>query len=245
MYLSTITMHDFIKNVKNIPIVIVPLGSLEEHGPHLPLGTDTIQIEEVLKVVEKKTNVFIAPTINYGVCRSTEDHPGTISISPDTLRSLIKDLLHALKKQGFKAIIFISGHAGKLHSFSILESCEKFKNKNPNIKIFYFTEFDLFDNDIYKIIETPYDSHGGEIETSRILYLNKDLVKGNIKVIKADRPLFPKGEIIVEKQKYWQSGIWGDPSKATREKGKKTILLSANKIIEIIEKIKKELNITL
>lgn len=243
MYLTNITMAELETSIKKNPIVIIPLGSLEEHGPHLPLGTDTIQIEEVLKIVERRTNVFIAPSINYGVCRSTEEHIGTVSITPQTLRNLIIDLLSGFKKQGFKVIFLISGHAGKLHSFSVIEACENFVKENPNLRIFYFTEFDLFGNDIYNLIETDYDSHAGEIETSRILYINNKLVKGNYKKLESDQPQFPKGEIVIDKLKYWKSGIWGDPAKASKEKGRKSILLSANKIIEIIQEIKRGLKI--
>lgn len=243
MYLSDITMSDLNRFIKKTPIVVIPLGSLEEHGSHLPLGTDTIQIEEVIKIVEKKTNVFIAPSINYGVCRSTAEHIGTVGISPDTLRFLITDLLIGFKKQGFKVIFFISGHAGKLHSFSVIEACEKFIKDNPDVRVFYFTEFDLMGKDILNVIETDYDSHAGEIETSRMLYINNKLVKNKYKKLPADKPGFPKYEILKDKQKYWKSGIWGDPSKANKDKGQKTISLSANKIIEIIEKTKKEMQI--
>ncbi|MCX7991605.1 MAG: creatininase family protein [Proteobacteria bacterium] len=242
MYLSDITMKELKNNIKKCPIVIVPLGSLEEHGPHLPLATDTIQIIEILKTVEKKTGVFIAPPINYGVCRSTEDHTGTVGISADTLRSLITDLLMELKRQGFKAVFFISGHAGKLHSISIIEACEKFIKANSDIRVFYFSELELMGKELSGIIETDFDSHAGEIETSRMLYIDRNLVKGDITKIPADKPAFPAGEIIKDKLKYWKSGVWGDPTKANIEKGEKTLTLSANKITEIIKKVKRELS---
>ncbi len=241
MRLYNITMTELKRNIKKHPIVIVPLGSLEEHGPHLPLGTDTIQVEEILRIVEKETNVFIAPAINYGVCRSTEQHIGTVGISPTTLRLLTKDLLGALMNQGFKAIFFISGHAGKLHSFSVIEACEEFLKDNHNVRIFYFSELELISNDVFSFIETSYDSHAGEIETSRMLYINPSLVKGDFKKLAPDRPNFPQGEILKDKVGHWKSGIWGDPTKAEKGKGEKSLYLSAKKIIEIINTIQKEI----
>ena len=237
MYLEFVTMDELKKWVKKKPIVIIPFGSVEEHGTHLPLSTDTYQILEVLKIVEKERNVFIAPPVHYGVCRSTEQHSGTVSISPNTLRMLVYDILSALKKQGFKIMLLISGHAGKLHMFSILEACEMFQKSVGGVRLFVYSELELLGNDALQIIETPYDSHAGEIETSRMLVINEKLVKKNWKNIKADKPYFFEGEIVKDKLKYWKSGVWGDPSKASKEKGRKLIELSARKIIEILDKI--------
>lgn len=240
MFIEKITMLELEKGIKKCKTVIIPFGSVEEHGPHLPLSTDTIQMMEILKIVEKEIEVFIAPPIHYGVCRSTEQHIGTIGISPNTLRLLVQDILESLFNQGFKLFFLITGHAGKLHYYSLVEACESFVKKYNYVRVFVYAEFDLIKDDLGGLIETAYDSHAGEIETSRILYIDKNLVKKSPSKIKNDKPNFFPGEITANKIKYWPSGIWGDPSKATSEKGEKTLLLSAKKIIEIIRKIQKE-----
>lgn len=237
MFLESITMDELKRGLKKIPVVIVPFGSVEEHGPHLPLSTDTYQIVEVLKIVEKERNVFIAPPIHYGVCRSTEQHRGTIGITPETLRGLVYDILCSLKKEGFKAVILVSGHAGKLHVFSIVEACEKFQKSERGMRIFVYSELELLGKEALEIIETNYDSHAGEIETSRMLAINKRLVKDCYKKLKPDCPKFFPGEIVSDKVKYWKSGIWGNPSFADKEKGRKLLQLSAQKLIEVIDKI--------
>lgn len=239
MYLGEITTEELRKGVAKRPIVIVPFGSVEEHGTHLPLSTDTYQIMEVLKIVEKEKDVFIAPPVHYGVCRSTEQHIGTMGISCETLRSLVFDILIALKNQGFKIVLLVSGHAGKLHYFSLIEACEKFQKNIGGMRIFVYSELELLGKEVMEIIETPFDSHAGEIETSRMLAIDDKLVKGDYKSIKADKPNFFPGEIVKDKLKYWESGVWGDPSKANKEKGRKLIALSAQKILEILDKIVK------
>ena len=93
MILEEISMKDFDKRVKKSKTVIIPLGSLEAHGPHLPLGTDTIEVYELAKKVSKAVDVFVAPPLFYGLCRSTSKHPGTVGITGDTLRKLIKDIV--------------------------------------------------------------------------------------------------------------------------------------------------------
>ncbi len=72
--------------------VILPVGLVEEHGPHLPLGTDAFHAIEVARRVAAQRPVLVAPPVYYGLCRSTREHPGTVSLSGDTLRALLKDL---------------------------------------------------------------------------------------------------------------------------------------------------------
>jgi creatinine amidohydrolase len=199
MFIEKITMDEFKKGIKKCKTVIIPFGSVEEHGAHLPLSTDTIQIIEILKQVDQKINVFIAPPIHYGVCRSTEQHVGTIGITPNTLRLLTQDILESLKMQGFKIFFLISGHAGKLHLYSLIEACETFVKKYNDIRVFVYSELELIKDNLKEVIETPYDSHAGEIETSRILFIDKNLVKKDPKKIKSDKPNFFPGEITSNK----------------------------------------------
>ncbi len=100
--------------------IIIPCGSLEEHGPHLPLGTDTFHALELARRVAQCRQVFVAPPLFYGICRSTRDHPGTISISGDTLRALILDLGREFHRQGLRNLIYLSGHAGEVETALML-----------------------------------------------------------------------------------------------------------------------------
>ena len=92
--------------------VYIPFGALEEHGPHLPLSTDTIQAYQVGKRAAELIPLFVAPPIPYGNCRSTNCHPGTVSISTTTLRGLLKDLVRSFYRQGMRNVVVLTGHAG-------------------------------------------------------------------------------------------------------------------------------------
>ena len=83
MLLEDITMADFENGIKKTKILIIPFGTIEEHGSHLPLSTDTIQVYEVVKEAAKRVPAFVAPPLHYGVLTSTRQHPGSIGISPD------------------------------------------------------------------------------------------------------------------------------------------------------------------
>ncbi|HDD35284.1 MAG TPA: creatininase family protein [Candidatus Desulfofervidus auxilii] len=232
MHLETITMSDFKKQKK--ATIILPFGSIEAHGTHLPLGTDTFIAYALCLKAGEKTDTIVAPPFYYGVCRSTKAHPGTISISAFALRTLVKDLISNYVYQGFSHFLLFSGHAGSLHMAALKEVGEKMVEKELVEKIAILSILDLLDENIG--LETKEDSHAGELETSLMLYLHPLWVKGEAK---EDYPHFPLFLLTKEKIKYWPSAIWGNPLLATKEKGERFFNYLVKKLIDIIKEIKK------
>jgi creatinine amidohydrolase len=179
---------------------------------------------------------FLAPVVQYGVCTTTKDHPGTISISPETLRRLSSDLVTDAYKKGLRNFLLISGHGGSLHMSALKETAEELIERLENIRIAVLSPYDVLWKELSEVAETPNDSHAGELETSIMLYLAPELVKGRSP---EEYPAIPKPFIVKAKTKYWPGGVWGNPQKASAEKGGKAIDLIVNKIIEIIERIEK------
>jgi creatinine amidohydrolase len=232
--LETITMHEFRKYLKQTKTIVFPFGTIEEHGRHLPLNTDALIIEEALTLVAKKKKFFLAPINYYGVCTTTKNHPGTISITPDTLRRLSYDLVMDAFKKGLRNILLISGHGGSLHMSALKETAEILIEQLKGIKIAVFSPYDLLWKELSAIAETPNDSHAGEIETSIMLYLSPDLVRGRAA---EEYPNIPKPFVVKDKVKYWPGGVWGNPKKASAEKGEKAVKLITDKIVEVLDKI--------
>lgn len=234
--LENITMNEFKEYLRKTKTIVFPFGTIEEHGKHLPLNTDSLIIQEILKLVAKRRRFFLAPVVYYGVCTSTRDHPGTIGISPETLRRLALDLVMESYKKGLRNFILISGHGGGLHIAALRETAELLVEKLRNIKIAVLSPYDLLWKELSEVAETPNDSHAGELETSMMLYLSPKLVKGRAA---EEYPKIPKPFIVKNKVKYWPGGVWGNPKKASIEKGKKAIKIIADKIVEILEKIER------
>ena len=88
--------------------------------------------------------------------------------------------------------------------------------------------------ELAELADTPNDSHAGEIETSLVLYLAPDLVKGRAK---EEYPALPKPFTVKNKIKYWPGGVWGNPARASREKGKKAAALITEKIIAVLDMV--------
>lgn len=236
MYLDELTMPEFEEMVKKNPVVILPLGAVEEHGPHLPLCTDSIQPEYVAEKVAEKTGALIAPPVRYGFCSSTKKFPGTITISFDTLRALIYDILDEFVRNGIKKIVVLSGHAGGVHMAALrLAAQDVVEETGANIMVLsdYDIAYELLDKD-----DTipPDDGHSGLIETSRVMAIRGDLIKGK-GVPGNTRP--PKYMVLKDPQTHFPTGVMGDPTNATREKGDEINDFIIQELMIMIEEMKK------
>jgi creatinine amidohydrolase len=234
MLIEEMTMTEFEEGLKRSRTVYIPFGSVEEHGSHLPLSTDTIQAYEVGKKAARLIPLFVAPPIHYGSCRSTSCHPGTISISAATLKALLKDIVRSFRLQGIRNIIAVTGHAGGSHRMALQDAGEELIAEFSDINIAVVTEYELARIEGKSIIETEGDGHAGEIETSRILHSHPLLVKGRGV---REFPDFPLGILVREKRKYWPNGVCGDPAKASAEKGRLLEERVVKNIVEIIQKL--------
>jgi creatinine amidohydrolase len=235
--LENITMSEFKKYLRQTKTIVFPFGTIEEHGRHLPLNTDSLIIQEALKEVAKRKRFFLAPIVYYGVCTTTKDHMGTISITSETLRRLSFDLVMEAYKKGLRNFLLISGHGGSLHMSSLKETAEILVENLKGIKIAVFSPYDLLWKELSGLAETPNDSHAGELETSMMLYLSPELVKGRAP---EEYPKIPKPFTVKDKVKYWPGGVWGNPKKASAEKGKKAIEIITDKIVEILDKTERK-----
>ncbi len=216
MLIEEMTMDEFAAGLQLTRTVLIPFGSTEQHGSHLPLNTDTLEAFEVGRKLAQRRNIFIAPAIPYGVCRSTANHPGTITLTTATLRALAIDLVTSLYRQGLRHFILLTGHAGGTHTSALIDAGEELLQRFDDIRVAVLTEYMLAAREGRGIIETCDDAHAGEIETSRILHSHPHLVKGQGE---REYPTFPVGILVRDKQAFWPGGVWGDPTKATAEKG--------------------------
>jgi creatinine amidohydrolase len=218
MLLEELTMPAFEAGLHKSRTVLIPFGSVEEHGQHLPLGTDTFQADDVCRKLAERRPVFVAPAIFYGVCRSTGDHPGTISIRVETLKALTLDIVRSLYRQGLRNVVLLSGHAGGTHNAALLDAGECLLAELPELRIAVASEYALAYEAGKGLIETTGDSHAGEIETSRMLATRPQLVHGSST---AETSNFPRFILVRDKRRYWPGGVGGDPAKASAEKGRR------------------------
>lgn len=215
--------------------VILPVGSLEEHGPHLPLGTDTFHALEVARRAAQVRPLLIAPPLFYGLCRSTREHPGTLSISGDTLRALVTDLGREFFRQGLRNLVIMSGHAGGTHMAALLEAGETLLAELPDLQVAVINLLDLLREVLAarpELVKTKGDAHAGEVETALMLAACPHLVAGSAP---AERPAFPKYVLVRDKRRYWPGGVWGDPGAAGADQGEAILQAEVDRLVEVLD----------
>lgn len=215
-------------------VVIVPFGSVEQHGPHLPLATDTLQAYGVAVRAAGTTPCLVAPPVHYGQCSSTRNHPGTVTVSAGTVRCLAGDIIDSLAGQGVDRIILYSGHAGRIHMAALREAAEGRVRRSAHLIISVISDLDLVRESAADLLETPDDGHAGEIETSRMMHLHPDLV-GDPPA--EEYPGLPSGRVVPDPERYWPGGVWGDPRAATPAKGQLLVDRSARALAAVVESL--------
>jgi len=243
---GNLTWPEAEKYLEKMDVAILPVGSIEQHGPHLPLDTDSFDAAYLANQVAaacSEPKPLVLPVISYGVSYHHEGFKGTISINNDTLSKLVYEIGISLARNGIKKMVIINGHGGNTPSLNFAAQMI-----NRDAQIFVCVDSgETSDVDIYRIVETPNDVHAGEFETSTSLAIRPHLVKKPL----ADKsiPEFSSRYLnftskrgiswYAYTKKISDSGVMGDPSKATAKKGKKMWQIMIAHLVTFIEDLKR------
>jgi creatinine amidohydrolase len=223
------------EKIRREKIALLPIGAVESHGDHLPLGTDSILAERLAAKVVERVGGMILPTIHYAQVWSLGRRLGSIGISNDLLRETIKEIGLEVKRNGFKIFVIINAHLGNLSA--IKEAVRAIYD--DEMKIYYFT-YPGADRAIGEVMESGklYGEffHAEEIETSYMLYLAEEYVDMSKAI--AGSPEVP-AEISytpIRWDEFSETSVMGDATKATREKGRYVIDSVVEYIAEILKR---------
>jgi creatinine amidohydrolase len=218
--------------------VILPLGSTEEHGRHLGLGTDSIEAEAIARGAGEATGVIVAPTLNYGMALMQMAFPGTISLRPTTLIAALEDIFRSLHRHGFRRVFVVNGHGGNAASLSSAAQTVTQDLVGLRVKSFeWWTDAESY-RVVIEMLGEQVGSHASPGETAFMLAVRPSAVKLK-RLTGRDAPAKPSREMTTAQnfaQKY-PDGIMGrDPRAATREAGeallKKSVEICARELQE-------------
>ena len=214
-------------------LLIIPVGSIEAHGPQLPLKTDLLQAEVTAKELAARVKALVAPSIAYGVCPGTNQFPGTISIRLSTLSSLIEDILEEFCRLGFKKILIISGHGTGAHMSALRDGAGRVASNHKDLKVAVLCDYDF----VYELRgkDSPStDGHGGLLETSRVMALAPKLVGSQRPVVqfKGNRYLVSES-----KPEDWPESVMGDTRTASAELGQRIQEHVVKRLAETVEQL--------
>jgi len=212
----------------------VPVGIVEEHGPHLPLDADSIQAVATCEEVAGRLDALVAPLLAYGNCSSTRNFPGSFSLRFDTLRAVALDILDDCERHGIGTVAFVSGHAGGAHMRALKLAAEEHVARSGT-RVFVLSDYELLDDFDAKAaagVDLPrWDGHAGAMETSRILALRPDLVRGTGAPHRVHFPAF-----LVERapERHFPTGVMGDPTLASAALGRAANRFIADRLVEVL-----------
>jgi creatinine amidohydrolase len=241
LWFDELSMKEADYKAKTRSVVIIPVGSVEEHGEHLPLCTDSLQPEYVALEVAKKTECLVAPPLRYGVCNSTRGFPGTISITFDALYEMMRDILEEFIRNRFRRILVLSGHAGQAHMAALRLAAQEVvwnhqtESSKERPRIMVCSDYD-FAYELKGKYFSQEDGHAGTIETSRVMSIRPELIK--TKGVKSS-PKFPRFELVADAERYFPSGVVGDPTAASAEKGRMINRYVVKEITKLVEELKR------
>ena len=171
-YLPHMTWPEVEEALKRTDVALIPVASIEQHGKHMPLGSDSYAAIEICKLIAQKAEVVVAPTVLAGLSSHHMGFPGTITLTPETFEAVVYETALSLIKHGFRKILILSGHGG--NSVSVANVIQKINQETAA------TAFDLGQAQLPRM-EPLYpmvalDVHAGVGETSEALYLFGSLV---------------------------------------------------------------------
>jgi creatinine amidohydrolase len=243
--IEEMTPEEITEALKQVDTVVIPLGTVEQHGPHLPVGTDAIIPITVAKRLAEKIKVLVAPPIYYGNSLSMSDMKGVFTITPDSLANLLLDLCKSFAKQGFKKIVFLNGHGGNEQVLSFIGQKARIETGALIVRIDWWH---IIDEDILKICESAV-AHADEGETSMMLACRPDIVNMK-KATKDDTSekltktlMGGKSKnvppVFVPFTKWSKTGLIGDATKASKAKGEKIMKAVVDKIVHFLKQLDK------
>ena len=263
--MENMTVKDVIEAQKETKTVLLPIGGTEQHGWHLPLSTDAIIAYFLAKEASNITGCLVAPVLKYSHSYGTL--PGTTNISPDTLRRMVTEICESLIGQGFENVILVLGHGEPSTIHAVEDAVSSLGKKKEGKVILYGEDSPPPPEEKKEVTEEEPDGHAGTGETSAVMYVRPDLVKEEkpfdpkerwwINTVigihqagvwwKGDRMKklshVPWEEVMMRikeaEKKFFpvKYGIFGDPTKATKQKGRIYLEQKVKALADFIRKV--------
>lgn len=218
-------------------VAVLPFGALEQHGPHLPLSTDTLQADEVARRLADDLDAALLPAIPLGNTWSNEALPGTVSLTADTVTAVCADAAASVERMGFELLVVVNGDFGNRLPLQRAAEASAARGGMPVVVLDYPGLVEIGD----AVKESPWAApglcHADEIETSMVWAIAPHLVRGDR--LAPEYPEMPAdfGLRQMALAPLSRTGVFGDPRPATAEKGERILAHVAAESAAVIRRI--------
>ena len=240
MYVADQTWPELGEYFKNESLALVPLGSTEQHGPHLPLATDHLIAEAYAREAAERTGYLCTPTINVGVSPHHKQFNGTMWVDAPVFRDYVKSFTRNLAYHGIDRVVYVNAHGGNI------EHLREVGRHLRDEEILYAVEW-MWNDSIPDLVDDLFKQngpHGGPKETSMIQYLRPELVHdesledardgGIPSVDEADATKFG-ARTFYDAADNTGNGVFGDQTDATAEKGEEMFEKATDQLVRLCE----------
>ena len=234
VYLEHLTWIEAEKVFKEHDVVVIPLGTrTKEHGPHLPLNNDWVMAEYLTKRVSEQVEAIIMPTLQYGYYPSFTEYPGSVTLSLETSQSIVEEICQCLSGYGVNKFYVLN--TGISTNQALRPAKESLESKGITM---WYTDLHVAEAGTEGLLEQEGGTHADESETSMMLYIEPGIVNMSL-AVKDYHPLMGRGLTRDPENKdagvYSETGVYGDPTLATVEKGE---IIVESLIQHIVEEIR-------
>ncbi|WP_344361834.1 creatininase family protein [Streptomyces gobitricini] len=212
-------------------VAVLPIGSFEQHGPFLPLMTDTLIACAIAREIAAAYPVHLLPPVTISCSHEHADWPGTVSLSAATLCAVVRDIAGSLRRSGIEGLVLVNGHGGNYVLRNVVQ-----ESAGSGIRMALFpgpADWEAARGKAGVLTPSHSDMHAGEVETSILLHDHPELV----------RPGYETSDWISDERKhllslgmraYTESGVIGRPSRASAEKGRELLVALAGSFGEYL-----------
>jgi creatinine amidohydrolase len=245
-YLPYLTTSDINGLPKADAAVILPVASIEQHGPHLPVVSDTligqVLLARALEQAPQEAGLWVLPPLVYGKSNEHRAFPGTWTLSASTLSAVIHEIADGVERAGFRRLVLLNSHGGNP---GVLSHVARDVRERTGLMVFPLTVFLMgLPDEEHDDDEAQWGTHAGEWETSLLLHLAPELVRVDRIESLGQLPRMPDGvEHLTLRgpvtfawlsQDVSATGVMGDPRKATPERGRKTADMIVEKLTGVL-----------
>jgi creatinine amidohydrolase len=241
MYLGDVAWPDLGTYFEQESLAIVPLGSTEQHGPHLPGATDHLIAEAFAREAAERTGYLCTPTVNVGVSPHHRQFHGTMWVDAPAFRAYVESLARNLTYHGIDRLIFVNAHGGNV------EHLREVGRRLRDDEVAYAVEW-MWDESIPDLVDSTFEHngpHGGPKETALIQHLHPDLVhedrmeravEEGLRDVEASETLRTHGaRTFYDSIDNTESGVLGDGTEATPQKGEELFEAASGQLVKLSE----------
>lgn len=226
--------------VRSAAIAVLPVGAAcKQHGLHLPMQADLVQAEWLAQALVQYANVLVWPTVSYGYYPAFNDYPGSVTLSRETFQHMTQEILSGIHRTGVRTALILNTGISTIEPLQA--AADKMSNKMC-IKLANIYHGPCYLDTANAIEEQPCGGHADEIETSIMLAIDPQCVRQD----KAERwtptGMDARGAFSREQKKpgFSPSGVWGDPTLASEEKGHRLLEAIVDDLLTAVKALQKE-----